>query len=413
MASVRIKLSAEQINGLAATALPFGVIWAEDDIDAVIEKADQPETHEYLELLKRYRATLSESNPIYNSNEKIDIILELESNVQGYLGRMRNNALSSSLGAAAHNLIGVLRRDAKLFIQAQNVFDVAVNLPNLNPLEKASLLHNRAFTLAVRNQYKEALVCQQEAIIELEKVEIDDTPILQHLAATIYSMMAMLFGKSGRVHKAAADFEFAEQAFEKTKPKFAKASRAWNSNMIANHNAIVLSKTGNKQDCADARKVLASFLPDAKANNRFVSLFYYADATIKLAGFSRHSPAFNDLVAEAETGLAAARTAITSSSYTEQNYIRKAKARLLYLESELAYVKEEYEKIPGLKDQAEELRKDVVENREGKLTKFLEKFPPACGPFNAYRLFRQPVKRMLRMTPLSAVDQDSTAKLTR
>jgi hypothetical protein len=118
MTSVRkFTLTPEQHTALAATPLPFAVIWTEDNFEEFTNAAARQGTDTYLRYLREYEKTLPDNNPVYNDKEKTAAQRRLLDLLPIFIASVTSEELD--LYAASLNLYALLLKDTKNFKDAR------------------------------------------------------------------------------------------------------------------------------------------------------------------------------------------------------------------------------------------------------------------------------------------------------
>ncbi len=373
MSATRIILTPAQHSALAATPLPFNIIWSEDNFDAIIKAAERGATMTYLGYLLEYKRTLLESNPIYNDDGKSEKQLELLQAIPRYAATIPDEEFE--LRAATLNLYGLLLKDTKDFAAARATLESALEINNLSLLSKASLLHTLASIYAAEKNSDasfEKLFASANCLEGMEFIYSLD----KHIAATIYSSLADIYVEKEKDVMASCLHEDAIELWPE-------------NNVIANHFAIFHSKRDVLTSLTKAETVLAKHYDKAVAENRFVTPFYRADVNIKLAGQaikSGDAQLVSDYLKRARDYWGKAHTAIISANY-KGSYQNKGLARLEYLATNIAYVEQDYSKMELHAAGARNYRTQVDEP-QAKQQKFFAKFPTQTL-FNTAELFRR------------------------
>ena len=360
---------------LAATPLPFTVIWTHENFKEFLEQAQSEKTHVYLSLLAQYKATLTPNNPIYNGVPKSKVQEALSLELSAYAESI---ALEEpTLKAAAFNLLALLQRNMnnKDYTLSTKTFEKALGFAPLPALARAGILHNLAFNL--RKNLDKALAYQLEAfdILDLNKVHLEDE---KRAVASIYSFLGVLRAKEGK-------FDACEEAHFKALALWPK------NNVLANNAALNFSKVNSLPLLLKSEAILKEEYLNAVKKKLFVTPYYRADVNIKLAGLATtqtDKDKYLDIAKECLNVAELVNDPIHGNQSYDDNYRNKNKARLLYLASNLAYVCNQINEAKEKQEQATEARKAVIETAE-KEKKFTDKFADLKQPYSSSQLFRR------------------------
>jgi tetratricopeptide (TPR) repeat protein len=387
MTSARKRLTAEENHALAATPLPFAVIWSEKDFEEFLKAAERDATKTYLGLLSGYRRILPHNNPIYNDVEQSEKQGEL-------LTALRINARGvphdePELYAATLNLYALLLKDTKNFQTAVGILELALQIKNLSPLSLASLSHTLAGVYSQEKNVDASLAKLTNAAKFLEQVELSYA-VDMHIAACIYSSLGNALYDKGDISRA--------------REYHLRAIALWpENNVIANNAAIFLSKQHSLEDLQKADEMLAIHYEKAKEDKVFVTPYYRTDVNIKLAGFAKE--AGNEVLAARYVRDACAYWTVANTAINTNysgSYKNKGLARLEYLGANLAYIDQDYHELERHKAEATSFRQQVKEPA-AKFEKFIAKFPTQT-PFSTQGLYRR------KPAPVTLVADDKTEK---
>lgn len=207
---------------------------------------------------------------------------------------------------------------------------------------------------------------QIDLLVEKAKKEsfLDESITKQNQAA-FYCVLANIMAKKRKPYQQMGDVVELYQKALKLCP---------DNNVIANNFAIMLSKCNDQKALKLADTVLFKHYEHAKTNLLFVTLYYRADVTIKLASFASAEER-EKLLQNAERYMTLAAEALESKkSGSEENkyssyYITKGRARLSYLSANIASVRQNRENFEKAKAEAKQER-DLLRENPGKNLKF-------------------------------------------
>jgi tetratricopeptide (TPR) repeat protein len=362
----KLTLTSEQHSALAATPLPFAVIWTEENFEAFTKAAerDSRDIKTYLLYLSEYRKTLADNNPVYNDKGESPKQRELLDLLPHFIANVPSEEIA--LYAASLNLFALLLKDTKNFTDARENLKKALQIKGLHPISMASLAQNLSSVYDVVNDFPRRVLVQKDAVEYLEEVELAHT-VDMHIAASIYSSYGNALNGEGYINAALNSHT--------------QALKLWpENNMIANRAAIFFSKQDSFEALLRAEEIFANFYDYAKGKKLFVTPFYRADVNIKLAGQARqmgNDKLAADYAKRAREYLVQALSAIRANY--KGSYQSKGMARLEYLEANLAYVEDRFDDVTYHSKKAEIFRLEVDEPR-AKFEKFMAKFPIAPEP---------------------------------
>ncbi|MES2218244.1 MAG: hypothetical protein V4501_07525 [Pseudomonadota bacterium] len=380
MTSARTPFSQAEINYLAATALPFLVIWTEPDFLQFIFQARENSASGYLLCLARYKGLYSHRKTlgVYEHAAVMREITFLETLISGYKTLPET---SVNLIAAANNLLALFQFDVNDKAVAQSTLETTVKLPNLSPLSKASIHSNLAYIMLAANYnddqqvIERALIEAEQALQCLQELELNNSR-LKHIAAAIYSGLGDLYRK---VEKLDLGIKTHEQALA-----------LWPENQVIRNKAVFnLLKHDTEENVKKAEAMLTADY--AAQQDSFDMNFYLADANIKLAGFARsagNSKEKDNYLVIAESYLRKAQQANENNKY-EEGYLKR-QARIKLIKTRLYYVDGNTRLVSIFKKLAfidfGAYRED--KQRSGKfLAKFPEVDPTKPSSFNIKMLF--------------------------
>jgi tetratricopeptide (TPR) repeat protein len=372
MSSTRNKLTPEQYAALAATPLPFTIIWSDENFEAAMKAAERGATMTYLGYLLEYKRTLLHNNPIYNDDEKSEKQKELLQAIPRYAVTIPIEELE--LHAAALNLYALLLKDTKNFTSARLSVESALRINNLSLLSKASLSHTLASIYDAEKNSDARLQKLNEAAEYLDQVELSYT-VDKHIAASIYSSLGNIYFEKGDLTQAAHLHDNAVDLWPE-------------NNVIANNNAIFYSKQNSLEALQKAERALARHYEKAAAEKKFVTLYYRADVNIKLAGHAKASGHDVQAAAYLQCAVMFLRDAATAinANYTG-SYRSKGLARLEYLAANIAYIEQDFHALERHRGEAMIYRTHVNEPQV-KHEKFAAKFPTQ-SLFSTTQLYRR------------------------
>jgi tetratricopeptide (TPR) repeat protein len=322
----RKSLSQEEINSLAATALPFLVIWTEDNFVEFIMRAQRNDISGYLHTLGHYNTQRKYLG--VTDAERIALLKEITSLEKLISHFQTSNATQTDLIAAAYNLLALLQLEVNTKAVAQNTLETALKLADLSPLSKASIHSNLAYIMMIATEGNDqtmtaaALDEAERALQSLQATELNN-PIVKHIAAAIYNGVGDLYykiNKPGNATKAHAE-----------------ALGLWPENPVIRKNT--------KDSVQALESILIKDYETQKTENRFNALLRLANVNIKLAGLAQcaeNREEKDKYLLIAEDYIRQACIAIENDSgkedYKKQAQIKFIKSRMYYVDGNVTQV---------------------------------------------------------------------------
>jgi|GEM_PF-7061679 len=304
----------------STVALPFVVIWSKktDDFIKLAEAEENESIKEYLKCLAIYRAHLTANNPRYN----VPISTKTHTDLLARLNVLINKDdkdLGLEFKVAILNLQGLVQQYIGNTEEAKKIFTQARQMKGIGLLGFSAISSNMNFIFVEEKNEAAFLTCVKEIderIAEEEKSgSLKDEETKQCLAS-VYASIAYRYRKFEKLSHGKKCFE--------------KAASLWpQNNVIANNRAIFLSKLNNFSALKEAEEILAKLYDNAAQNHLFVTLYYRADVSVKLAAFALEKDMqYKTYVNTAEECLIAAERAANKNTDYSSNYKIKALSRV-------------------------------------------------------------------------------------
>jgi tetratricopeptide (TPR) repeat protein len=376
------------------------VFWS-DDLYSVenLKKAEAEEqdtnVKAFIGCLIFFRGKLKENNPCYDNPAESPEVNQFLKQLDQIADKVK---LDTEFLAAILNLKGLALLWIKNYADAYESFRQSFASTTNKLTWAIAYSHMGVVLKELRNEtYLKSHITAGDIVDKITPLAADIE--IKKSIASIYCLLANAYRKQGLAEN-----------FDKALATFDKAINHWESSVIANNRAILLSKVNTEETLELAEEYLAKAYPGAKEKQLFVVPFYRADVAIKLAAIRCKKQDTQDvlkLIEAAGEYIETARKAIVTSNYatseeTLTDYQNKALARLFKLDAYAAFILGNLTKALEFKNKAIDYRNKVKEDI-GKTAKFV-----AGIDFIGTRVFTNP--NCLFRYPMESTQQIEAVK---